>query len=106
MKKQKTKFDLLMQSINDCFSDLNKMLRMNRLAHSGHLKNINSDERLKEKAVKVGDDELALKLTNEITSMRKAYAYESGWIDGVQMAIKTFYYFIFIDTAIEDENDE
>lgn len=106
MKKQKTKFDLLMQSINDCFDDLDKTLRMNRLAHSGHLKNINADERLKEKAVKVGDDDLALKLTNEIASMRKAYAYESGWIDGVQMAVKSFYYGIFIDTLTEDESDE
>ncbi len=95
---KKTDYEWLADAVVASLFALSDELDESKNVHRNNLQLMNKVERQKAKAVKLNQDDLALVFTKELVTMRKNYAYESGWIDGLKRALK-----VINDHLIEDE---
>ena len=80
--------------IKDALKSIDTDLTWYRNWQKTQLKFINRVERLKQRAVDAGNDNEALDRANELSQMRKDYAYTSGMIDGLKHAERTLLHYL------------
>ena len=82
------------KEITAALESLDTDLNWYRTLQKTQLKHINKIERLKQQAVAAGDDDVALERANQLTQLRKDYAYTSGMIDGLNHAGRTILHYL------------